>query len=70
MGWLRLVGSMKLQVSFAKEPYKPCTSYESNVDILRVLNTHMGWLRLVKSMKYRSLLQESPINLVPHMNQM
>jgi len=22
MGWLRLVGSMKLQVSFAKEPYK------------------------------------------------
>jgi len=22
MGWLRLVGSIKLQVSFAKEPYK------------------------------------------------
>jgi len=22
MGWLRLVGSLKLQVSFAKEPYK------------------------------------------------
>ena len=22
MGWLRLVGSFKLQVSFAKEPYK------------------------------------------------
>jgi len=22
MGWLRLVGSLKLQVSFAKEPYE------------------------------------------------
>ena len=22
MGWLRLVGSLKIQVSFAKEPYK------------------------------------------------
>ena len=22
MGWLRIVGSLKLQVSFAKEPYK------------------------------------------------
>ena len=22
MGWLRLVGSLKVQVSFAKEPYK------------------------------------------------
>ena len=22
IGWLRLVGSLKLQVSFAKEPYK------------------------------------------------
>jgi len=22
MGWLRLIGSLKLQVSFAKEPYK------------------------------------------------
>jgi len=22
MGWLRLLGSLKLQVSFAKEPYK------------------------------------------------
>jgi len=22
MGWIRLVGSLKLQVSFAKEPYK------------------------------------------------
>jgi len=48
MGWLRLVGSLKLQVSFAKEPYK-------RDDILQkrpyVHMWSMGWLRLVGSFK-------------------
>ena len=36
MGWLRLVGSFKLQVSFAKEPYK-------RDDILQKTDTSSLW---------------------------
>ena len=66
MGWLRLVGSLKLQVSFAKEPYKRGYILQKRPVLLRSLlivatphppsthekpNIHMGWLRLVGSLK-------------------
>jgi len=37
MGWLRLVGSLKLYVSFAKEPYKRDYILQKRVIILRSL---------------------------------
>jgi len=37
MGWLRLVGSFKLQVSFAKEPYKRDHILQQRPTILRSL---------------------------------
>jgi len=37
MGWLRLVGSLKLQVSFAKEPYKRDYTLQKRPIILRRL---------------------------------
>ena len=39
MGWLRLVGSFKLQVSFAKEPYKRDYILQKRLIILRSLLT-------------------------------
>jgi len=35
MGWLQLVGSLKLQVSFAKEPYKRDDILQKRPIILR-----------------------------------
>jgi len=37
MGWLRLVGSLQLQVSFAKEPYKIGDILQKRPIILRSL---------------------------------
>jgi len=37
MGWLRFVGSLKLQVSFAKEPYKRDDILQKRPIILRSL---------------------------------
>jgi len=37
MGWLRLVGSLKLQVSFAKEPYKRDYTLQKRPTISRSL---------------------------------
>jgi len=37
MGWLRVVGSLKLQVSFAKEPYKRDEILQKRLIILRSL---------------------------------
>jgi len=37
MGWLRLVGSLKLQISFAKEPYKRAYTLQKRPIILRRL---------------------------------
>jgi len=37
MGWLRLVGSFKLLVSFAKEPYKRNNILQKRPTILRSL---------------------------------
>ena len=63
MGWLRLVGSLKLWVPFATEPYKRDNILQKRPVILRSLlivatpyTTHdnrrvMGWLRLVGSFK-------------------
>jgi len=77
MWWLRLIGSFKLQVSFAKEPYK-------RNDVLQKIvfwqfgfvyqPKDMGWLRLVGSLKlqvsfaeyslfYRALLKKRLIIL-------
>ena len=39
MGWLRLVGSLKLQVSFAKEPYKRDDILQKRPIILLILLT-------------------------------
>ena len=39
MGWLRLVGSIKLQVSFAKEPYKRDNILQKRLIILLILLT-------------------------------
>jgi len=39
MGWLRLVGSIKLQVSFAKEPYKTDNFLHKRPVILSILLT-------------------------------
>jgi len=39
MGWLRLVGSLRLQVSFAKEPYKTDDILQKRPIILRSLPT-------------------------------
>jgi len=63
VGWLRLVGSLKLQVSFAKEPYERDDILHKGPMILkslRIVTTpyvyttfsfRMGWLRLVGSLK-------------------
>ena len=39
MGWLQLVGSIKLQVSFAKEPYKRDDILQKRPMILSILLT-------------------------------
>jgi len=46
MGWLRLVGSLKLYVSFATDPYK-----RDDIMLCQVCALAMGWLRLVESIK-------------------
>jgi len=67
IGWLRFVGSLKLYVSFAKEPYKRDYILQKRPVILRslliVANPYqeigervlaeigMGWLRLVGCLK-------------------
>jgi len=65
MGWLRLVGSLQLQVSFAKEPYKldlysAKETYELKepTDRSHSIPCLGQWLLS----NYRSLLQKSPIN--------
>ena len=73
MGWLRLVGSFKLQVSFAecRLLYRSLLQKRPRAIMLRSDSCHMGWLRLVGSFKlqlsfaeyrllYRSLLQKRP----------
>jgi len=73
MGWLRLVGSIKLQVSFAKEPYKRDDILQKRPIILSILLTvatpysgitrpvtNMGWLRLVGSIKLQVSFAKEP----------
>ena len=45
MGWLRLVGSLKLQVSFAKEPYKRDDILQKRPIILRNTLQHCKTLQ-------------------------
>ena len=51
MGWLRLVGSLKLQVSFAKEPYKRDYIVQKRPVILRSL--------LLKATPYTQIFNKS-----------
>jgi len=55
MGWLRLVGSLKLQVSFAKETYKRDYILQKRYRILEDISHSdffvMGWLLLLGSLK-------------------
>ena len=51
MGWLRLVGSLKLKVSFAKEPYKSnIRNHAMHISCAhiytRLERVAMGWLRI------------------------
>jgi len=58
MGWLRLVGSLKLQVSFAKEPYKRDNILQERPSWSTSLS--MGWLRLVGSLKLHVSFAKEP----------
>ena len=53
MGWLRLVGSLKTQVSFAKEPYKRdyILQKRRQITIQHIYQADMGWLHSVRSIK-------------------
>ena len=72
MGWLRLVGSLKLRVSFAKEPYKRDPYSPKRRIILRsllivatpYLRQDMGYVSLENIVLLcRALLQKRPIIL-------
>jgi len=60
MGWLRLVGSLKLYVSFAKEPYKRDDILSKvSTAVLVYSKSSMGWLQLVGSLNlYVSFAKE------------
>ena len=63
MGWLPLVGSLQLQVSFAEEPYKRDYILQKRPIILRSL-LHVATPQLCMCyvlVYHRSLLQKSPI---------
>jgi len=66
MGWLRLVGSLKLQVSFAKEPYKRACILQmremksERFARLMWLQIHMGWLWLAGSLKSKVSFAKEP----------
>jgi len=52
MGWLRLVGSVELYVSFAKETIELYVSFAKDT---------MGWLRLVGSIELYVSFAKSPV---------
>ena len=65
---IRLIFSLNLQVSFAKEPYKRDYILQKRPTILRSLykyvlcltSTHMGWLRLIFSLKLQVSFAKEP----------
>jgi len=69
MRWLRLVRSLELQVSFAKEPYKRDCILQKRLIIRRsllIVATQYQCIRTIAyiyaiSLNYRSFLQKSPI---------
>jgi len=69
MGWLRGVGSLKLQVSFAKEPYKWDDILQKRPIIWRSLLIHPMYIlsRVAKTHRmpylYRSFSANEPYNL-------
>ena len=72
MGWLRLVGSLKLKVSSEEKPYKrddilhkrPMIATHQRVmtstSHVTVSYLHMGWLRLVGSLKLKVFFAKGP----------
>jgi len=75
MRWLRLVGSLKVKVFFAKEPYKRDDILQERPIILWSLlivatpyapvklyssKAGMGWLRLVGSFKVKVFFAKEP----------
>ena len=64
MGWLRWVGSLKLQVSFAKEHYKRDDMIHSHMQrdskIYATGLWVMGWLRWVGSLKIQVSFAKEP----------
>ena len=61
LGWLRLVGSLKLQVSFATEPYKRDYILQKRpIMCLHKRQPTMGWLRLVGSLKLQVSFAKKP----------
>jgi len=63
MGWLPLVGSLKLHVSFAKEPYnRDDILQKKRVILRRLLVVATPYHELDEFIEnHRSLLQKSPI---------
>jgi len=59
-GWLRLVGSLKLHVSFAKEPYKR-GDIRQWIHLTCACKRGTGWLRLVGSLKLHVSFAKEPI---------
>jgi len=63
MGWLQLVGSLKIQVSFAKEPYKKNCILPKRPIILRslliVANTYQDYLNCMRLVS-QSAIPSSP----------
>jgi len=64
MGWLQSVGSIKLKVSFAKEPYKrDCIQQKRpiiDIQIYILWYTDMGWLQSVGSIKLKVSFAKVP----------
>jgi len=56
MGWLQLVGSIKLQVSFAKEPYKRDDILQRRPVILSILLIVATQYVQVRVAKYESTI--------------
>ena len=57
MGWLRLVGSIKWQVSFAKEPYKSDDILQKRPIIL--------WSLLIEATPYEELTSQTSVGISP-----
>jgi len=62
MGWLQSVGSIKLKVSFAKEPYKRDAVLQKRYRLPECCSWlhNMGWLRSVGSIELKVSFVKEP----------